>query len=328
MMKKKHKVSNRLGRGVLFHVAPSNVPINFAYSLAAGLLSGNANIVRLPSKSFPQVQIITSAFQDVLASDQFSRFAPYIVLLKYAHDDRMNEYLSSLCDVRIIWGGDDTISRIRHAPLSARSFDITFADRYSFCAISAEEYLAAGNPTEIAQKFYNDTYLFDQNACTAPHLVIWTGNASNIENAKNKFWAELHKTVLQQYELRPIQAVDKLMAFYKAAIALDVEHINMPDNLIMRVHLDKPAADIEKLRCSGGFFIEYSAKSIDEIVQFVSRKYQTLSYYGFNPEDLRKFVINSHLCGIDRIVPIGRTLDFSLNWDGYDLISTLSRKID
>ena len=30
----------RLGRGLAFHIAPYNVPVNFAYSLAAGLLAG------------------------------------------------------------------------------------------------------------------------------------------------------------------------------------------------------------------------------------------------------------------------------------------------
>ena len=48
----------RLGRGVLFHIAPSNVPINFAYSLVAGLLAGNANVVRVSSKKFPQVYLV------------------------------------------------------------------------------------------------------------------------------------------------------------------------------------------------------------------------------------------------------------------------------
>lgn len=42
------------GRGVAFHIAPSNVAVNFAFSLAAGLLTGNANIVRLSSKPFPR----------------------------------------------------------------------------------------------------------------------------------------------------------------------------------------------------------------------------------------------------------------------------------
>ena len=32
--------------------------------------------------------------------------------------------------------------------------------------------------------------------------------------------------------------------------------------------------------------------------------------------------------GIDRIVPIGRTMEFSSVWDGYELINTLSRRIE
>ena len=31
--------SLRLGRGIVFHIAPSNVPVNFGYSLVAGLLA-------------------------------------------------------------------------------------------------------------------------------------------------------------------------------------------------------------------------------------------------------------------------------------------------
>ena len=42
---------------------------------------------------------------------------------------------------------------------------------------------------------------------------------------------------------------------------------------------------------------------------------------------LAEFVINGGLCGIDRIVPIGKTADFSLTWDGYDLILQMSRKL-
>ncbi|MBQ2611917.1 acyl-CoA reductase, partial [bacterium] len=46
--------SNRTGRGLCFHIAPSNIPVNFAFSYFFSLLTGNANIVRLPSKDSPQ----------------------------------------------------------------------------------------------------------------------------------------------------------------------------------------------------------------------------------------------------------------------------------
>ena len=55
----------QLGRGVVFHIAPSNVPVNFAYSLIAGLLAGNANVVRVPSQDFPQVEIICAALRQL-----------------------------------------------------------------------------------------------------------------------------------------------------------------------------------------------------------------------------------------------------------------------
>ncbi len=51
----------RLGRGLIYHICPSNVPTNFIYSFFFGLLSGNSNIVKVPSKSFPEKNIILSA---------------------------------------------------------------------------------------------------------------------------------------------------------------------------------------------------------------------------------------------------------------------------
>jgi hypothetical protein len=326
-MKSKYDVDLRLGRGVLFHITPSNVPVNFAYSLAAGLLSGNLNIVRVPTKEFPQVEIIAKAFQKVLETAEFNLLSPYVVLVRYERDAEINRYLSSLCDVRIIWGGDHAIDEIRRAPLNPRSFDLTFADRYSICAINAVAYLKAEDPVRIARDFYNDTYLFDQNACTAPHLVIWTGANDDIVIAKERFWGELHKIMSQQYSFQPVQAVDKLTAFYGSAVAIDVKLVKMPDNLIMRVDLGQLVTGIENYRCPGGYFAEYAVENLTEIIPVVNRKYQTLSYYGFDLKDLRQLVTGSGISGIDRIVPIGKTMDFSLNWDGYDLISTLSRKI-
>ena len=53
----------------------------------------------------------------------------------------------------------------------------------------------------------------------------------------------------------------------------------------------------------------------------------TLGYLGLEPEALRRFVRENALWGVDRIAPVGHTMDFALTWDGYDLIRTLSRRI-
>ena len=45
-------LDNKLGVGLIFHITPSNIPTNFAYSFIFGLLTGNSNIVKVPSKNF------------------------------------------------------------------------------------------------------------------------------------------------------------------------------------------------------------------------------------------------------------------------------------
>ena len=39
----------RLSLGVIFHITPSNIPTNFAYSMIFGLINGNSNIIKVPS---------------------------------------------------------------------------------------------------------------------------------------------------------------------------------------------------------------------------------------------------------------------------------------
>ena len=61
-LKKKylHENSLRLGRGLVFHITPSNMPVTFAYSLVFGIISGNVNIVKVPSEKYTQAAIILS----------------------------------------------------------------------------------------------------------------------------------------------------------------------------------------------------------------------------------------------------------------------------
>ena len=66
---------------------------------------------------------------------------------------------------------------------------------------------------------------------------------------------------------------------------------------------------------------------ISEILPICGERCQTLALYGLDEETVKNFVLSSAPKGIDRIVELGRTLDFSLTWDGFDLIRSMSRKI-
>lgn len=182
---------------------------------------------------------------------------------------------------------------------------------------------------KIAQNFYNDTYLYDQNACSSPRLIIWLGNEEQITNAKEKFWNAVYENISTKYSLAPILAVDKLSASYKTAIELkDIKVEKVKDNIITRILLPDLPVNITEYTCAGGCYLEYNTESVEDLTAIVNKKFQTFSYLGIDPERIKKFVIDNGLSGIDRIVPVGKTADFSFVWDGYDLILTMSRIID
>lgn len=312
-----------LGRGVAFHIAPSNVPVNFAYSLVTGLLTGNSNIVRVPSKNFPQVEIITEAFNKALNKHEEMR--PYILCVRYDRDKEINDMFSAIADVRVIWGGDQTIADIRKSILPPRSGEITFADRYSLAVIDSDSYLSIENKLQVAEDFYNDTFFSDQNACTSPRLIVWTGN--NIGEAKQMFWEEEHKLVAKKYKFQTIQGVNKLTQAYLIAVKESgVKIEEHKDNLIIRVTVPQITDYLMDYRDNSGYFYEYNCKDIMDLIPICNdKKCQTIAYIGNSA--VFKPLLESGIKGIDRIVPMGKTMDFDLIWDGYDLSMLLTRVV-
>lgn len=312
----------RLGRGIVFHIAPSNVPVNYAYSLVAGLICGNANIVRISSKFFPQVEVINRAIREIL--EEYQQIAPYIILVRYEHDKQVNDIFSSMADVRIVWGGDATIREIRKSMLNSRATEITFADRYSLAVIDSDVYLEMDH-MQVARDFYNDTYLTDQNACTSPRVVAWLG--TKVGEAKKRFWDALYQLVKGQYKIQGIQAVNKLASSCLLAISAEnVKKIAMPDNLLVRMQVEKVNSALIDLKNNSGYFIETDCQSIADLFDFCDDIHcQTISYLG--DKELFKPLLEKHPRGIDRIVPVGKTMDFDLLWDGYNLYERMTRAI-
>lgn len=316
----------RVGRGLSFHIAPSNVPINFAYSMIAGLLAGNSVVVRVSTKDFEQTKILCRLMNQVAVKTN-SGVEKYIAVVSYSHDQRITDYISSLSDVRVIWGGDNTIEQIRESKIPARCVEITFADRYSICVLDAKEVLNVKAWKTIAQNFYNDTYLYDQNACSSPRLLYWLGSKADVDEAQQLFWNAIYENISPKYQIEPVIAVDKLTMDYRVAIELDDVTICKDNNLFHRIELKKLDDNVVKYSCPGGSFLEYRSDNLDDLTQIVNKKYQTMSYFGCDACELAKWVVEKGLEGIDRIVPIGKTADFTLTWDGYNLIEMMSRKI-
>jgi hypothetical protein len=227
--------------------------------------------------------------------------------------------------VRVIWGGDATISELRQSPLKPRATELTFADRYSIAVISADEYIKADDKPKIAQDFYNDTYFSDQNACTAPRIIFWIGDRK--KEAQKAFWESVRFLAREKYELAPVQAVGKLAMFYKTAVNIPVSLKDAEDCYVTRVGINDADEGLMRFKYNSGFFFEQDINELKDILPICGERLQTIIYYGLPKEKLAEFFAKYRPKGIDRAVPMGKSMDFTLTWDGYDLIRQLSRKV-
>ena len=330
----------RLGRGLVFHIAPSNIPAMFAWSMAIGLLAGNSNIIRISSRTAGQGMRLKELIGQMLSEEKKSSLAglsqggiyDMVRFVSYGSSSReQTAYYSSLCDVRVIWGGDRTVDEVRQIPLRADAYDIIFPDRSSLLLLNTDRVseLEEDELQALAHRFYMDTYSVDQNACSSPSSVIWHdegGQWAEKEGVRKRWWAAVEQAAAA-YQLTPSRAYRKFQALCEAALndTSLCEAVRYGNRLwVVPVQKTK---ELAKRKGSFGTFYEYGIKELEELIPAVNKKIQTMTCYGYGIQKLRRFVRDSRLRGIDRIVPLGQAMTFEPTWDGMDLIERLSREI-
>ena len=315
--------AGRLGRGLCFHIAPSNIPVNFAFTYLFGLLAGNANIVRLPSKTFPQIDALCALMKKVLS--KYPKIEKRTAFVRYPRSDEITAEFCKIADARMIWGGDKTIENIKALPASPRCVDIAFADRYSLAMIDGEAVLNADDAQmkRLAENFYNDTWLMDQNACSSPQIILWQNDS---DEARQKFWDAAFAVAETKYALQDAVAVDKYTLFCTEAVSNDnAESFTRDGNLLYREEVKALTPDIINHRGKGGYFFEHALTDLSELCAVITEKFQTITYFGIDAVKLREELIAANVRGIDRIVPVGKAMDIDVIWDGHDLVRELSR---
>ena len=321
----------RLGRGLAFHITPSNVPTMFAYSYTIGLLAGNANIVRLSERGGEISALLCACIGRVLERPEFEAIKRRTSFISYGRDDALTAAYTASCDARIIWGGDETIRRIRALPLPPHAVELVFPDRWSFALFSQAAFSQVDDETLTvwAHRFYNDTYLMDQNACSSPHLVVWENDGGDFA-VRLRWWEKVAAEAQAAYRFGAYQAARKYEQLCLAAMTLpeEISVTQYAGNLLYVARLVTiPPHTVETLRGTFGFFFETEIRNKEELLPLLSYKVQTLCAEGYERETLAQFFAQRRAAGIDRIVALGQTMEMGTMWDGKDLIAELSRFI-
>ncbi len=315
-------------RGLVFHVPPSNVDTIFIYSWILSVVTGNTNVIRLSERAADASSVICRIFNSV-AAESDPAVAQNTAMLRYGREREITAAISAVADVRVIWGGDATVNTIRAIPLPPHGQELTFPDRYALAVVKAGVYLEM-NETErqaLAGRFYNDTFWFDQMACSSPRVVIWTGDKKDCERASGYFYGELEQEVARkQYALATGPKLNKLTFAYRAILDQPVIQFLQagPECAVLTL---EQVSSLNREHCGGGLLFQAYAKDMHEVVPLIVRRDQTLTHFGFDGGELRQLAILLNGRGIDRMVPMGQALNFSRFWDGYDLLREFTRTV-
>ena len=315
----------RLGWGRSAHVAPANVPVNLAFTLLFGLLSGNKCVVRAPTQPFVQLNFFYNALNCVLQRDCFAELANRFAVISCEYSDPYWLDVLGTADTRVIWGGDDTIQEIRRTGGASKCIELAFPDRTSFCVIDASKLIEIEHDelNRLSEKFFNDTLLMDQNACSSPIQVFWL-NADGFEDEIVRFWDSLANAEHRLGSLGVKKYIDKLTEVGRLVSNKKCLSLN---EYGLGVLVDSSGINYDASGIRLGYFCQYKLREITQLLSYISKRTQTVTYFGVDPNLIAQALMESGVSGVDRIVPIGNALDLGFVWDGKDIINTLSRQI-
>ena len=316
--------------GKVLHVCPANVDTIFMYSMVVSLLMGNKNILKVSSRvEAPSILQLFVFLNELMHKDEFAILTSYINIIKYDHNDDISNDLSSSVNARLIWGGDNTIKTFKKFATHPRCKDIVFADRISMQMIDSKAFL---NLNEIEQKlfaknFFNDCYTFDQMGCSSPQTIVFIGTIEEYKLAQICLTNLLDKHLVEHYN-NDLSSLASLKLNRLVDDTLDELITTQTGSNYIKIASLKPAVDFTNIHsCGAGYFYSTNYNLIENIQPFNNPKVQTISYFGLNETQINHLKNIANGESIDRIVPLGKALDFNYIWDGYNLFDELSKKV-
>jgi hypothetical protein len=179
---------------------------------------------------------------------------------------------------------------------------------------------------KLIRDFFNDSFWFNQLACSSPRLLIWCGTPSDNRLAAERFFAALEsETIRRGQPSEPSLRMRKFLYACQAAIHQPLSaYCGGPHFTVLTL---ETLENLNREHCGGGLFLEYESPSLAAIAPYLTRRDQTLVYFGFSQPELKELIQILSGRALDRIVPIGQALAFNRFWDGYDLLAEFTRTV-
>lgn len=194
--------------GVLLHIAAGNVDALPVFSVIEGLITGNVNILKLPSGDMLSIKILEELIkiQPMLSE--------YIYVFGYSSKDiDAMKKLADAADAVVVWGADEAVSAVRRLA-QPNTRIIEWGHKISFAYVSE-----SANDDDLAGIAYNicDTNQLFCNSCQG--IFVDTDDFESVVRFSERFSKILEKTcVSMPYDFQKEIIAQKTLEIYTEQI--------------------------------------------------------------------------------------------------------------
>jgi hypothetical protein len=311
-------------RGTVVHWMAGNVPTLGFLSLVQGMLTKNANVIKLASDSDMLLSALLEGISGVNRGQRKSgqELVQSVAVLRYEHDRRdVGEFVSGNADARVMWGGDESVWAIRRLPSRPDVNDVVFPKRTSLLLVGATA-LQTVDIEVLARRVALDVSIFEQKACASPHtLFLETEDddrlvafAESLKKALQSTLRALPKAVPSQKE---VSALLNLRAqydmFHRCWYSEGTEFTILSDDLFQ---LGPPVGNRT-------LYLRKIA-NLEQVAKLITEKVQSVGIAA-DPEQFETLTLLFGQRGVQRFAQIGTMTHFESPWNGYFLPSHLVR---
>ena len=248
------------------------------YSWIPSFIVGNANIIRISNKSNKEylnqiIEIIDNLIHDKEKLRQI-----------FFEDDVFNtnsKLASAACKVRILWGNNKTIQKIKQTQISNSSVDISFNTRFSASLIDCSKYLEMPKEEiiKLSKLLINDTLNLSYNACSSPQIIYFLGDINDYEKVKISLVSLLSNNKIKMKSDLGIISTENILKIQSDIL------LNKRDQKVSKFIFGRPILETDNhslknlnldLLTNTTFFIQ--SNSIEEILLNWQSYVQTLTY--------------------------------------------------
>lgn len=314
-------------RGVVAQWIAGNIPTLAIFSFVLSALVKNVNLVRVPRESLAVVRRMLDAFADTsIATSSGATLSGRDVLdgasfFYFPGEDRpLHAALSLRADARVIWGGPDTLATVLSLPRHEHCEDIVFGPKFSIALVDAggRRRVTFGQDDGGAalRAIVRDVLLFDQAACSSPHILYVEGSLDDARAFGRAIAGELEKQTKRNPKRGIAEgtaaAILRLRTDYALSETRDVFASSTVDWTVL-VDADGPVlSDGVQSRT---VFIR-AVDDLRSVVSVVTPQVQTIGLLVDDPALAASLAESLALRGVSRLVRFGLMNVYDQPWDG------------